>query len=149
MKVVLLQDVAKIGKKYDIKNVSDGYALNFLIPNKKAKIATADVIKEVESEKKNRNEKKKKMDERIINDIKKLNNTIIHITAKMTKEGHLFAGIGKNEIIEAIKDQKAIDIQPEHLILDKPIKRADGQKIEIKANGEKAEFTVEIVPASD
>ena len=52
MKVILLQDVRKLGAKYDVKNVADGYARNFLIPKGLVKIATQAVLYELEAEKK-------------------------------------------------------------------------------------------------
>ena len=47
MKIILLQDIKSFGKKYDIKNVSDGYARNFLIPRGLAKISTETAVKEI------------------------------------------------------------------------------------------------------
>lgn len=52
MKVILLQDIKKLGTKYEIKNVADGYARNFLIPKGLVKIATQAVLNELEAEKK-------------------------------------------------------------------------------------------------
>ena len=49
MKVIFLEDVRNVGKKYDIKDVSDGYARNFLFPNKLAETATPEAIKKLES----------------------------------------------------------------------------------------------------
>src|SRR3989344_999724 len=51
MKVILLEDVKKIGRKFEVKNVSDGYAKNFLFPNGLADIATPDALKELEKKK--------------------------------------------------------------------------------------------------
>lgn len=51
MKVILLEDVKKIGNKFDVKEVSDGYARNFLIPNGLADVATAGALKELEKRK--------------------------------------------------------------------------------------------------
>ncbi len=52
MKIVLLQDIKKLGHKYDVKNVADGYARNFLIPKGLVKIATEKILNELETEKK-------------------------------------------------------------------------------------------------
>jgi len=49
MKVIFLDDVRNVGKKYDIKDVSDGYARNFLFPNKLAETASSEAIKKLES----------------------------------------------------------------------------------------------------
>ena len=49
MRVIFLKDVPKIGKKFEIKNISDGHALNFLIPQGAVKIATPDAVKNVEA----------------------------------------------------------------------------------------------------
>ncbi|MBU1557706.1 50S ribosomal protein L9 [Patescibacteria group bacterium] len=145
MKVILLENVAKIGKKYEIKNVADGHALNFLIPRGLAKVATAGAVKDLETAKENFEEKSKTEQEELINSIKALKDSTINIIAKMNDEGVLFAGIDKKEIINAIRDQKAIEINPENIILEKPIKEASEKTIKITANGNSAEFKLNIV----
>ena len=146
MKVILLQDVKKVGKKYDIKNVSDGFAMNSLIPNKKAKIATEKDIKELEVLKEKHKEIVKEENAILMKNIQELSNSTIDVQAKFNKEGKLFSSIGKEEIILSIKDQKALDISPENIILDKPIKEVGGNEIEIKADGKSVKFTVNIIP---
>ena len=48
MKVIFLQDVPRVGKRHDIKEVNDGYAMNFLFPRKLAELATSKAIAELE-----------------------------------------------------------------------------------------------------
>lgn len=146
MKVILLQDVKKIGKKFEIKNIADGHALNFLIPKKFAVLATPNAIKEIEKIK-NINAKTSKLNqEKLMEELDSLNNSDIDIQAKVNETGHLFAGIGKTEIIQAIKDQKAIDIEPEYIILEKPIKEAQDHSVKLKANGKNISINIKIVP---
>lgn len=146
MKVILLQNVAKTGRKYEVKDVSDGYALNFLIPNKLAKVATVNALRELESERlqHEQNQKTKEID--LIESIEKLKDSRVSISAKINDEGKLFAGIDKGDIIDAIKDQKALEINPDNLVLDKPIKEASEHKITIKVGKKSAEFILDIVP---
>ena len=145
MKVILLQDVAKVGKKFDVKEISDGFALNFLIPQKKAKPATANAIKELESAKKKNDEIEQIKEAGLIESIKALKDDTITVYAKISEEGSLFAKIGKKEIINSIKDQKALEIEEDNIVLEKPIKEGGEHTIEIKANGDKATFKLNIV----
>ena len=140
MKVILLQNVAKTGRKYEVKEVSDGYALNYLIPNKLAKIATTSALRELETEKLQQEHSEKKKEIGLIQSIEQLKDSVISISAKINEEGKLFAGIDKGDIINAIKDQKALDVSADNIVLEKPIKDAREHKITIKAGDKKKEF---------
>ncbi len=146
MKVVLLRDVAKIGKKYDIKNVSDGYALNFLIPNGMAKIATADVVREMEATRQKHNAKEKADRDALIGELKSLKDSRVDISATANEDGGLFAGIDKKDIILAIKDQKALDIDEDCIVLDKPIKSLGEHDVEIKCGDESTIIKINVIP---
>ena len=144
MKVVLLQDVPKVGKRYDLKNIADGYALNFLIPKKLAKLATKDAKKEIEILKEKQQLKQVKKETELMEDILKLKDSVINITTKINKEGHLFAGIDKKAIIDVIKDQKALNIDEDFIILEKPIKEASEHVIKLKVGSKEFSFTLKI-----
>ena len=146
MKVILLQNVAKTGRKYEVKEVSDGYALNYLIPNKLAKIATTSALRELETEKLQQEHSEKKKEKGLIQSIEQLKDSVISISAKINEEGKLFAGIDKGDIINAIKDQKALDVSADNIVLEKPIKDAREHKITIKAGDKKTEFILNITP---
>ena len=146
MKVILLKDVTKVGQKYDIKNVSDGYALNFLIPKKLAKIATDNVIKELEVVKAKHEGEVKIRKEELMKDMDKLNGLSVDVKAKMNEEGKLFAGIDKKMISTSIKDQKAIDIEEEMIILEKPIKKSGEYEVKVKVEDKIAKIKINIIP---
>ena len=148
MKIILLKDVKKIGKKYDVKNVADGYALNMLIPNGLALPATTGNVNMVEVKKKGdmlENAKTEAELQKALNDIKGI---AIEMSGKVNDKGHLFAGIHKPEIIEAVKKQKGVNISAEHLILDKPIKEVGDHAITVKVGEREAVFNLVIKKAT-
>ena len=142
MKVILLQDIAKIGKKFDIKEISNGYALNFLLPQKLAKMATKETIKELESQKKKYEETRKIEQEETRKGIEKMQDKPIEIKVKTNKAGKLFAKIDKKEIREAIKKQTGVCIRPDTLELEKPLKETGEYKIVLKIGEKKTQLNL-------
>ncbi len=105
MKVILTANVENIGKAGDIKNISNGYAKNFLFPKKLAKIATPELIKKAE-EKKTLDAKKATEDlEHIERITALLEGFTVKIKAKANKEGKLFGSINPDMIIETIRKE--------------------------------------------
>ncbi|MBU1046547.1 50S ribosomal protein L9 [Patescibacteria group bacterium] len=144
MKVILLQDVAKIGKKFDVKNVSDGYALNFLIPQKKAQMATAKAIQEIEADKQKHLELTKAENEKLMEVIEKIKDSKIEITANANEEGKLFASVGEKEISEAFSDQSGQSVKPEIIELEKPIKEIGEHEVGIKIEDKIVKLMIEV-----
>lgn len=144
MKIILLKDVKKVGKKYDIKNISDGYAQNLLIPQGLAVAATVDVLKRVELERSRDEGEKKVRHELLLENLKQLDGVTITMIEKANEKGHLFAGVHKPEIIPAILKQTRIQIDEEHLVLEKPIKEIGIHSLEVKAGNKSVNFNLEI-----
>lgn len=106
MKVILLKDVKNVGKAWEIKDVSDGYARNFLFPNKLAQIATPDLIKRSETQKAEIIKKAEK-DLEITEELaSELDGFVIRIKAKANAEGKLFGSIKPEMIREALINEK-------------------------------------------
>lgn len=106
MKVILLKDVKNLGKTWDIKEVSDGYARNFLFPNNFAKPATAELIKKSEERKAlaaKKAEEDLKKTEKFVSEI---DGCVIKIKAKANKEGKLFGSITPEIIKECLAKEK-------------------------------------------
>lgn len=140
MKIILLQDVAKVGRKYDIKNVSDGFFRNFLLPRKLAEIATLQTIKSIEIRKKQSIQEIQIQKDIFEKNIASLEGVKISIKEKTNEKGHLFAGVHKEEISKILKEQKNLDIPSDLIELDHPIKEVGEYKIKV---GNK-EFVLEI-----
>jgi large subunit ribosomal protein L9 len=145
MKVILLKDVAKIGKKYDIKDVADGYALNLLIPKNIAIIATKDAVKNIETIKTKEEGEKKVQAELLAKNLDSINGKTITLTEKANEKGHLFAGVHKLELLPSIEKECGVNILPEHILMDKPIKEIGIHEITIRAGGKEAKLKVNVV----
>lgn len=144
MKVILLKDVAKIGKRYDIKDVSDGYAANMLIPRGLAQAATPQAIKKVEEMKAKDVAEKKVQGELLLKSLDTIKSLKIDLKEKANERGHLFAGITKERILEEVAKAARLHLDPETVKLHKPIKETGEHKIVVEVMGKKAEFVVNI-----
>ncbi|MCK9352273.1 MAG: 50S ribosomal protein L9 [Candidatus Paceibacterota bacterium] len=140
MKVVFLKDVPKMGKKYDVKEVADGYAQNFLLPKKLAEVADKNTEKRIEKMKKSEVEMKK-VDEALLHkNLKELGETVITIKGKANERGHLFAAIHKEELSLKLKEMAGLDIPPEYINMEKPVKEVGEHEIHVAIGDKKGKF---------
>lgn len=140
MKVILLKDVPKIGKKYEVKDVSDGYGSNFLLPQRLAEIASSGTIKKIEIMKEAEAIERKIQEDLLLKNIASLSSATVIMDEKANSKGHLFAGIHKNELVEALKTQTHLDILPEFIELEKPIKEVGEHSIAVSVRDQKTTF---------
>jgi len=133
MKVILKDDVKKVGKMGDIVKVADGYARNFLIPKGLAVEANTKNIKSIEHEKRVIQEKAKQ----IKNSAKKMSDRIASMTlvikANAGEEEKLFGSVTTMDIAEALKNE-GIEIDKKKISLDEPIKRLGTYSVNIKVH---------------
>jgi large subunit ribosomal protein L9 len=144
MKVILLQDVKNVGRKYEVKNVANGFALNFLIPQKLAEVGTFAVLKKAQALKAAEAIHRKIQDDLLIKNLAGLEGASIQINEKASDKGHLFKGIHKEGLAGEIKKQTGLDILPEHIILDKPMKETGEHLVEAVVQDKKVKFKVVI-----
>jgi large subunit ribosomal protein L9 len=132
MKVILIQDVPKLGKKGTIVDVSDGYARNFLFVRKLAVEANEGNI---ESEK-NRLKILKLKEEKLLNEAKeiakKLEENIIKLKSKVGQNGKLYGTVTNKEISQAIKEQLNCDIDKKKIHIEENIKTLGNYILDIK-----------------
>ena len=131
MKVILLQDVKKIGKKGEVINTSDGYARNYLFPRKLAQEATDANLHILNNKKEN--ERKQKLAEieaaqKVANELK---GKEIKITTKLGENGKLFGAITSKDIASEIKKQFKVEVDKKKIVMD-TIKVSGTYEIEVK-----------------
>ena len=140
MRVIFLSDVSRVGKKHDIKEVNDGYAMNFLLPRKLAVTATPKAVAELELRKKEIAIEREVQEELLIKNLEEIKDKTVTIKSKANDKGHLFSAIHKNDIIEEMKKQQHADISEEFVILEKPIKEVGEFEIPIAIKNKKSSF---------
>lgn len=145
MRVIFLKDIPGIGRKYDIKNVADGYAQNFLLPRGLAKVATDTITKEIELKKKNKKEEQEIKENLLDREVNKLKDVVLEIKSKLNDKGHLFASIHKEEISKELSKKLKLEIDPEYIQLDNPIKESGEHSIKIKIGNREIEFNIKII----
>lgn len=132
MKVILLKDVKGTGKKGEIKEVSDGYARNFLLKKKFAVEASNTNVKELDEKKKSQERKETIAYEEAVLMGKQMEEVSIKIATKAGEGGRLFGSITSKEIAEQLKNQKGIEVDKRKISLDEPIRTLGSRFIEIK-----------------
>ena len=144
MKVILLKDVPKVGSQYEIKDVSSGFARNFLLAKKLAEPASVRAVSTIEKRKASADYVKKAEVNLLITEMEKLSDVKITIKEKANEQGSLFAGIHKEKIISTIKEQLGANITEEMIFLDGPIKELGEYNIPVSAGDKKNKFTINI-----
>jgi len=132
MKVVFLQDVKGQGKKGEVKEVSEGYATNFLIPRKLASAATQGTLNTLDQQKKS--EQKRKEQEKADAEALavKLGELTVNIPAKSGEGGRLFGAISTKQIAEALEKQFSLKIDKRKMVLEQPIRALGYTNMPIK-----------------
>ncbi|MFB6225937.1 MAG: 50S ribosomal protein L9, partial [Candidatus Paceibacteria bacterium] len=110
MQVILLERVDKQGEEGDIVDVSSGYARNYLIPNGLAKPATEKNIQEIKQKKKQKQKQENKQKQQAQEKHSKLDGATINLQKPANEDGKLYASVGEDDVISAIKEFCGEDI---------------------------------------
>lgn len=131
MKVILLQDIKKLGKKGDVVSTSDGYARNFLFPRNLAQEATDSNLHVLNAKKDVERRKKTAEIEAAQKLADDLRDKVVKIDAKAGDSGKLFGAITSKDIADKINDQFNVKVDKKKIVMD-TIKIAGTYNIEVK-----------------
>jgi len=132
MKVIFLADVRGQGKKDEIKEVSDGYARNYLIPRKLVSEATADTLNAIKIKEKAKAAQLAKEKALATENAKKLESIIVKVPAKAGAGGKLFGSVTSKEISDELAKQYRIAIDKKDIVQAEPIKNYGSYSVKCK-----------------
>ncbi len=144
MKVILLKGVQKLGKKHEIVDVSNGFAMNSLFPQKLAELATPAAIARAEKLQALEEAERAIREDLLIKNLKSIEGVTLEMSGKANAQGHLFAGIHREAVAPALKEAARIDIAPEYIEIEKPIKEVGEHDITVKVQDKTATFKLVI-----
>lgn len=147
MKVILKQDVPRLGKQGDVVNVNDGYARNFLFPRQLAQEATVGSLKEVERQRKLQAAKEQRAEEEARSLAQRLTGSKVVVTARSGEGGRLFGSITNQDIAAAIKKQLKLTVDKRKIELKEPIKALGEYNVTLRLYTDvTSEIKVQVVP---
>ena len=132
MKVILLQDVKKIGKKGDVIEASDGYARNFLFPKNLAVEANAENMAKLQAQNSSKQFKKDTEKEEAQKLSEKMNKISLRIQVKAGENGKIFGGVSAKDISENLEKQHKIKIDKKKIDLKETIKTLGMFSVDVK-----------------
>ena len=131
MKVVLLKDVRNVGKRDDIITVSDGYARNFLFPQKLAAEATPGALKEIARKRAAQDAREAEMRAEAQAKAELLKNKVITLEVKCGEKGRLYGSVTAAEVADALEKQHGIQVDKRKLDIGDPIREVGVREISV------------------
>lgn len=132
MKVILLADVKKLGKKGDVLEVAEGYGRNFLIPRGLAAEASQGKLRELAEMQKIEERKKAQQAQEAQEIAQKIKEVEVKVAVKVGEGGKLFGAISNKDISEQLKKQHNIKVDRKKIELKSPIKSLGAYNINVK-----------------
>lgn len=146
MQVILIQDVDNLGGANELVSVKNGYARNFLIPQKKAVEANTSNLKQLEEKQKQIAKKEAKLLSEINSVISVLKGSPLRIGAKTGTSGKIFGSVTSLQISRAIRDQKGYEIDRKRISITDEVKELGIYKATIDfGNGNNTDIEFEVV----
>ncbi|MEW5762423.1 MAG: 50S ribosomal protein L9 [Bacillota bacterium] len=144
MRLILLQDVPRLGKKGSVVEVAEGYARNYLLPRGLAEPATPGKIKEIERLLTARARREQRAEEEARALAARLKDHTLHLPVRVGEGGKLFGSVGTRDIAAALK-KEGLEVDRKQLQLEEPIKTVGRFRVQAKLHpGIQASFWVEV-----
>lgn len=144
MKVIFVKDVGGVGRRDEVKEVSDGYAMNSLIPQGKAVQATPDRLAALEKKKQTEGAASAHTEKESAAAAKALDGALIHVFAKANENRHLYRQISHEEIAAAVAREKGIAVDPRHIEPSEHIKTLGDFSVRVNLHGHHATITLQV-----
>ena len=122
MKVILAADVPNVGKKSEVKDLSDGFVRNYLLPQKLALPYTEENVRYIEDLKKNENARRQKEEAALTETKHKLEHNTITILVKLGRDNKFFGAITKEDIARSIEKNTGVKVDRHAVLLEHPIR---------------------------
>lgn len=135
MRIILLDDVPKLGRRGEVRDVSDGYARNYLLPHKLALNATGANLKNLETIKARQESQAARMKAESQTQAEAIEALIFSQTRQASDEGRLFGSVGKADLAVFLAQHK-IEVEKRRIALDEPIKTLGEFSVPIRLHGD-------------
>jgi large subunit ribosomal protein L9 len=149
MEVLLLSDISGVGRKNDLVVVKSGFALNHLLPERKALVVTPNVRRRYAEGIKRRALEREQERELLMSLSAALQNKTVHISAKAGKGGKLYAAISEQQISDTLKNEYALDIPASAIEITKQIKSVGPHQVTVSIGTQKSSIPVEVKAAAE
>ena len=148
MRVILRADVAKLGRKGDVLEVSDGYGRNYLVPKGLALKATDGAIAQAAAMRRARDVKEARDRASAEEVARKLTPIVIRIPVRAGSEGRLFGSVTAADVAEAVESQTGVSVDRRRVHLDDAIKSIGTHEVAVRLHADvEARLSVEVVPS--
>lgn len=147
MKVILLKNVRGVGQPGAVKEVAEGYARNFLLPQKLAEAATPERVAEIEKNVAARAAAREHEEEQLAAKINALRGKVVHLASRATEKGGLFKSITAADIAKAIHAEHSLEIPEEAIVVSEPIKTVGEHVVHVQHKSTKADLGVVVAAA--
>lgn len=144
MKIILRKDVANVGRKNEVKDVSDGYAQNFLIGRGLAELATPEKIKKAEKAAAHKQAEHQAAQDALEDGLSKLQNEPLIIRATANEKEHLFEAVSAETIAAHLKDVVNVAVSSSAIVISEPIKTLGVHSVSIAVGNSHVPLKIDI-----